>query len=164
MQLRILPATRLQNDSQSQSLRLAMLFRLLIVRMVVFGFCDFIAQCTLVRINNCTYHPFNSLKSSKIYRCWIVWGKNIGVMIVPSFLAITFISQSIYLHLISQFHFIVSSYLASARRHNINQTKRYFFCFLGNDVDSNRFGHIHGRECPGDRLDRVQDPQGVLGS
>ena len=98
MQLHILPATRLQNDSQSQSLRVAMLFRLTIIRMVVFGFCDFIAQCTLVCINHCTYHLFYSLKSSKIYRCWIVWGKNIGVMmIVPSFLAIAFISQSIYL-------------------------------------------------------------------
>ena len=165
MQLRILPATRLQNDSQSQSFRVAMLFRLTIIRMVVFGFCDFIAQCTLVRINHCTYHPIYSLKFSKIYRCWIVWGKNICVMIVPSFLAIAFISQSIYLQLINRFQFIVSesSYLASARWHIKNQTRRYFFCFLGDDVDSNRFGHIHGRECPGDGLDRVQDPQGILG-
>ena len=27
-----------------------------------------------------------------------------------------------------------------------------------------RFGRVHGREHPGDGFDRVQDPQGVLGS
>ena len=48
-------------------------------------------------------HPIYSHKSSKIYRCWIVWGKNIYVVIIPSFLAITFIGQSIYLHLINRF-------------------------------------------------------------
>ena len=33
-------------------------------------------------------------------------------------------------------------------------------------VDYNKFRLIHGRECSGDGLDRVQDPQleGVLGS
>ena len=79
---------QVQSDSQSMLLR-----RINIVQVIVNGCCDFIAQCTLVRINNCTYHPFYSLKSSKIYRCWIVWGKNIRVVIVPSFLAIAYIGQ-----------------------------------------------------------------------
>ena len=50
------------------------------------------------------YLSFRS-KSSKIYRCWIVWGKNIRVVIIPSFLAIAYLgeSESIYLqsHLIN---------------------------------------------------------------
>ena len=55
---------------------------------------------------SCTYHPFYSPKSSKIYRCWIVWGQVIGVVIVPSFLAITFLGQSIDFHMISRLEFI----------------------------------------------------------
>ena len=81
------------------------------VQNTVIGCCDILAQCIMVRINHCTYHPFYSPKSSKIYRCWIVWGKDIRVVIIPSFLVIVFIGQSIYLHLISRFQFIVSSYL-----------------------------------------------------
>ena len=84
---------QLQIDYQS------MLFRIGIVQTAVFGCCDFIAQCILVRINHCTYHPFYSPKSSKIYRCWIVCGKNVCVVIIPLILAITYIGQSIYLHL-----------------------------------------------------------------
>ena len=58
-----------------------------------------------------------SPKSSKIYRCWIVWDKNTLVVIIPSFLTITYIGQSIYVHLISRFNFqiITSSYLAGVR-------------------------------------------------
>ena len=37
-----------------------------------------------------------NLQTSKIYRCWIVWGKNIRVVIIPSFLAFSFLGQSIY--------------------------------------------------------------------
>jgi hypothetical protein len=69
-------------------------FRLSIVQNAVNGCCDFIAQSILVRINHCIYHSFCSLKFSKIYRCWIVWGQNIRVVIVPSFLAIAFLGQS----------------------------------------------------------------------
>ena len=80
-------SVQLQIDSQS------MLFYLRVVQTAVNGCCDFIAQCTLVRINHCTYHRFYSPKASKIYRCWIVWGKNIYVVIVPLFLAITYLGQ-----------------------------------------------------------------------
>jgi len=48
-------------------------FRLRFVQVIAFGCCDVIAQFIL------------------IYRCWIVWGKNFRVVIVPSFLAIAFI-------------------------------------------------------------------------
>jgi hypothetical protein len=75
------------NDSQS------MIYRIGIVQVVANGSCDFIAQCILVRIIHCTCHPFYSPKSSKIFRCWIIWGKDIRVAIFPSFLAITYIGQ-----------------------------------------------------------------------
>ncbi|KAF8800726.1 hypothetical protein BYT27DRAFT_7116760, partial [Phlegmacium glaucopus] len=42
----------------------------------VFGCCDFIAQSVL------------------IYRCWIVWGCNIRVVIIPSILAFTFLGTT----------------------------------------------------------------------
>ena len=55
---------------------------------------ELIAQFVLVRINHdCTYHPFYSPKSSKIFRCWVVWHKNTRVVIIPLFLAITSIGQ-----------------------------------------------------------------------
>ena len=52
--------------------------------------CEFLAQCILVHINHCTwaYHLFYSLKFPKIYHCWIIWGQNIHVVIIPSFLAV----------------------------------------------------------------------------
>jgi hypothetical protein len=81
---------------RQRSLTASLALRLLIVQSTVNGCCDFLAQCILVRINHCirVYHSFYSLKLSKIYRCWIVWGQNIRVVIVPSFLAIAFLGQS----------------------------------------------------------------------
>ena len=112
MQLRLITSS---SQSVPSQFPIAVLIRIYIVQAIVNGCCDFIAQCTLVCINHCAYHPpFYSPKTSKIYRCWIVWGKNIRVVIVPSLLAITYLGQSTYLHLISWFQFIVSSYLASA--------------------------------------------------
>ena len=40
----------------------------------------------------------------KIYRCWIVWGYNIRVVIVPSFLAFAFFGILIYLHSLTDFN------------------------------------------------------------
>ena len=37
----------------------------------------------------------------KIYRCWIVWGYSIRVVVVPSFLAFAFLGSLIYLHSLS---------------------------------------------------------------
>jgi hypothetical protein len=76
-----------------------MIFRLVIVQTAASGCCDFIAQCIMVRINNCTSnHPFSSpTKYLKIYRCWIVWDQNIRIVIIPSFLAIAYIGQPLNL-------------------------------------------------------------------
>ena len=74
--------------------------------------------------------------------------------------------QSVYLHLINRFQFIPSSYLASDRwlsKTTARQSWNFTAC-LGMDVDANSFDGDHGREHPGDGLDRIQDPQGVLGS
>ena len=86
-----------------------------VVQVIITTCADFTSQCIIVRINHssCIYHPFYSPESSKIYRCWIVWGRNIRIVFIPSFLAITVVGQSIYLHLISRFQFIASSYLDS---------------------------------------------------
>ena len=164
MQLYIYTVTR---SLQIQIDSLPTLIHLSIVQSVASGGCDFIAQCTMVRINHGTYHPFYSLKSSKIYRCWIVWGQNIRVVIIPSFLAIAYLGQLIYLHLIRQFQIIASSYLDGDKWRNNICARQYFYrchCLGGRAGDSNKYHFVHGRECPGDRLDRVQDPQGVLGS
>ena len=82
-----------------------MLYQVSLVQGTINGCSDFIAQSILVHINHCTYHPFYSPKFSKIYRCWIVWGKNIRVVIIPSFLAISFLGQSKYPRLKSQLEF-----------------------------------------------------------
>jgi len=47
---------------------------LAILQTIASGLCDFVAQCIM------------------IYRCWIVWNKNIHVVIIPSFLAIAYIA------------------------------------------------------------------------
>jgi hypothetical protein len=149
---------QLQIDSQPT------IFRLSIVQTTVSGCCDFIAQCIIVRINHydCTYQPFYSPKSSKIYRCWIVWGQNIRAVIIPLILAITYLGQSIIcLHLISQFQYIAFSYLASIKwRNNINLCTRpnfegYYYPVLEEHADTTKFRRVYGRECPGDGLDRV---------
>ena len=144
-----------------------MIFRIYIVQSTVGSCCDFLAQCILVRIKNCTCHPFYYWpKSSKIYRCWIVWGKNIYVAIIPSFLAVAYLGGSSYLHssLISRFQFITSSYLARGTWCINIYSRRICDCWLGAPDVYNRYRCVHGRECSGDGLDRFQDPQGVLGS
>ena len=75
--------------------------------------------------------------------------------IIPSFLSVAYLGRSIYpsLHLINRFQFIASSYLGSAT----------FECYL-DPADCNKSHPDHGRELPGDGLDRVQEPQRVLGS
>ena len=73
-------------------------------------------------------------KSSKIYRCWIVWGKNIRVAIIPLFLAIAYLGQSSYPHLISRFQFIASSSLARVTWRNDICTRPNFDCCLGSTM------------------------------
>ena len=76
------------------------IFRLEIVQTVASGCCDFLAQWIMVR-----YKPLDLSESFdlftyifiKIYRCWIVWDQNIRFVIIPSFLAIAYICQSMIL-------------------------------------------------------------------
>jgi len=49
-------------------------YRITIIQAIVFGCYDFVSQCIL------------------IYRCWIVWGCNTQVVIIPSILAIGFLA------------------------------------------------------------------------
>ena len=58
------------------------------------GCCDFISQSILVCTTYHAYHPLYSSKSSKVYRCWIVWGRNIRIVIIPSILAFIFLGLS----------------------------------------------------------------------
>ena len=44
------------------------------------------------------------LTLQKIYRCWIVWGYSIRVVIAPSFLAFAFSGTLIYLHSLTDFN------------------------------------------------------------
>jgi hypothetical protein len=86
---------------QLQTVIQRMIFAVTYVQDIASGFCDLIAQCIIVRINHCTYlfeSSFYSPSSSKIYRCWIVWGQNIRIVIIPSFLAITYLGRSNYPH------------------------------------------------------------------
>ena len=151
---------------QLQTDLLPMLSRISIIQATVGGFCDFLGQCILVRRNHCTYHPSYWCKYSKIYRCWIVWGQNIRVVIIPSFLAIAFLGRSSYPQLRIRFQLtrVISRYLASDRWHINVGTKPGWDCYLGDHDEYNKCRHVHGCQCPGDGLDCFQDPQGVLAS
>ena len=74
-------------------------YHLEIIVVVLFACCDFIAQSILVRTTGTMLIIyFIHLILQKIYRCWIVWGYSIRVVIVPSFLAFAFLGSLIYLH------------------------------------------------------------------
>ena len=80
-------------DTLPVQLQLDFLFRIEIVQTVLFGCCDVIGQSILVSTNHCTSSIHVNLQTLKIYRCWIVWGKNIRVIIIPSFLVIACLGQ-----------------------------------------------------------------------
>ena len=71
------------------------------------------------------------------------------------------LSRPIFVFII-WFQFIASSFVATRDnwRNNIC-TGPIFDCCLGERDDYNKSHCVHGGECPGDGLDRVQDPQGV---
>ena len=74
-------------------------YHLGIIVVTLFACCDFIAQSILVRTTGTMLIIyFIHLILQKIYRCWIVWGYSIRVVIVPSFLAFAFLGPLIYLH------------------------------------------------------------------
>ena len=109
-------------------------------------------------------------KSPKIYRCWIVWNRNIRVVIIPSIFTLTFFGQSTYLFGMANFNFslIAFSYLDSSchisRSMGIFQAELLPWSSSGvageSIVDMSR--PILDRECYGDRLNSVQDHEGVL--
>ena len=73
-----------------------MIYGVDVTEATLFGCCDFIAQCILVRTANNT--PFISfIYASKIHRCWIVYGQDIRVVIIPSILAFAYLGPSFYL-------------------------------------------------------------------
>ena len=129
-----------------------------------------VAQCVLVRINHCAF-PITGIRftnSSKIYRCWIVWGQNIHVVIIPSFLAIADTGQSSYLHhLKSRFQFHVSPlaiWLVGSTAARAIVQGQFSTVAWGGQSGYNKSHRVHGREFLGDGVDRVRDPQCVLGS
>ena len=73
-------------------------YHLQIMQAISFACCDFIAQSVLVRkIWQCLSICLTHLILQKIFRCWIVWGRNIHVVILPSILAFAFLGPSIHL-------------------------------------------------------------------
>ena len=107
---------KLRLQLQIDSLWLPILYCLMILQTTTSGCFDFLSHCFLV------YKPLylSSDLLTKIHRCWIAWGQDIRVVIIPSIsgLAIAYLSQSSYRHLINLFQLIASSYLAIARCRN----------------------------------------------
>ena len=67
-----------------------------VTQSTAFACCEFIAQSILVCKTGNAYHSCSKYYL-KIYRCWIVWGYNIHVVIVPSILAFAVFGPSTYL-------------------------------------------------------------------
>ena len=77
---------------------ITVLYRLDIAQPILFGCCDFLAQSILVRAtDNALFIQFIHLIFQKIHRCWVVWGCNIRVVVIPSILSIAYLGRSIYL-------------------------------------------------------------------
>ena len=118
-----------------------------------------------------THQSFYLPKSSKIYRCWIVWNRNICVVIIPLIFAVTFFGQLTYLFGMANFKISIAfSYVDSSchisRSMGIFQAELLHCSSSGvagkSSVDMSR--PILDRECYSDRLNSVQDHEGVLGS
>ena len=80
---------------------LNLMYRMSFVSAAINGFCDFISQSILVCTTSSHYayrSSYHSSKTLKIYRCWIVWGRDTRVVIVPSILTFAFLGLSTYLY------------------------------------------------------------------
>ena len=96
-----------------------------------------------------------------------MWGYNIPVVIVPSFLAFAFLGLSIYPHSLTNFNlWFVAIWIASGalpmivlqgQLYGYDWTLIDILIVIGITLSM-------ARECSGDRVDRVQDLQGVPGS
>ena len=77
--------------------KVRMIYNTQLIGFLVVGCCDFIAQSILVRtadpyyLSSTFYWP---KKKKKIYRCWIVWGHNTRVVILPIILVVAFLGPS----------------------------------------------------------------------
>ena len=94
-----------------------MIYRLFITQSIASGCSDFLAQCILVRINHCIYHPFYSFKSLDISLLDCVGSKYLCRD--SSFFHGNRARRSVDLssfYLIIRFQFIASSYLVYVRR------------------------------------------------
>ena len=103
-----------------------------------------------------------------------MWQENIYVVIIPSFLTIAFIGQSIYLHLINRFQFIppllLATWIASGGSEEIMPGYGDIYAHgfslgtsWGNTMTLTALAATMTSEYPGDGLDCIQDPQMVLG-
>ena len=85
-------------DTAPSGLKWVNRFRHLIaIEGALFACYDFVAQMILVCTARVVYYSVYLSAFSKIYRCWIVWDRNIHVVIVPSILAFAFLRLSSYL-------------------------------------------------------------------
>ena len=103
----------------------------------------------------------------KIYRCWIVWGQNIRVVVVPSILAFAFLGLSNRSSHSLEFcwcWFTISSYLVSKYHPEDLCTAWWRSSCLEFSIVFNWSGRIHECECSCDGFNRVQDLQGLSAS
>ena len=85
------------NQLCAQTNDVSLLLHMSIAQVVFFGCCDFLTQCILVRTTDNGYRFHLFISSSKIHRCWIVWGCDIRVVIVPCIFAFAYLGWSISL-------------------------------------------------------------------
>jgi hypothetical protein len=94
-----------------------------------------------------------------------MWNQDIRFVIIPSFLAIVYLGQSIFIFISYKpisIYIASTSYMASGSLLGNSFTSTPTIWYMGVPGDPNKFRRVHGCEYPGDGLDRVQDPQGVF--
>ena len=101
----------------------------------------------------------------KIYRCWIVWGCNTHVVIIPSILAIGFLGlPSAKLSSFTYWlKFIASSYLGRRTECCPRLQCRRSICSFWPEEHTghHQSRHVDERECSGNVLNCVQDLQSI---
>ena len=77
--------------------------------------------------------PIVLIQTSKVYRCWMAWGRNMRVMIIPAILAFTFLGLSTYLNssFTSQFQYIAYSSLDNSPELIVLWTRPRFSICVG---------------------------------
>ncbi|KAF8804520.1 hypothetical protein BYT27DRAFT_7340124 [Phlegmacium glaucopus] len=80
---------------ETETVNTLVLYYIYVITIVIYGFCDFISQAILV------------------YRCWIVWGYNTYVVIIPAILIFAFLP--IWLSIVGSVY-IANNQLATAKQ------------------------------------------------